>query len=535
MLSVVIADDERGIIELIKNLIDPQIVEVEIVGEAENGVEAYNLIMEKRPDVVITDIRMPGMTGIELIEMVSKAGFMVTFVIISGYRNFTYAQNALKFGAVDYLLKPIKQSDLNNLLVRINEKKGSEIDKEIKVKTIQDQLAMSMDLLRKNTLWDLISGQPEKISNAISMIESKHVFHFETGKFCVAIVKIDSDSETDGVQYPNSSIETIVEKFVRKLRSDSFDADYVCRKTSGYIVFNYSNNLHLSIEQKQKYLYNLLKEDSYKYIFIHITIALGLEVHETRRICHSFKTAEEALHHRIDLECGIVLNYSSIAKEASVTDMNLADADRKKLVKCIENIDIADCMSTIQTLITKYLLNNEGKAFCLYGYCENLLRSIDEIIFHLIDEDISDREKYLEKIENSTTIVHLERVCREYASDILKIYASKKENQENRPIRLVKQYMQEHLGDQISLEDMARLVYLSPVYLSTLFKKETGMTFTNYLIEVRIEQTKKLLKTTSLGIAEIARMVGYKDVKHFSKLFIKLVGIKPVKFRKFYS
>jgi two-component system, response regulator YesN len=534
MLSLIIIDDERGIIELIKNLIDPKRVKVEIVGEAENGVEAYNLILEKHPDVVITDIRMPGMTGIELIEKVSKANLGITFVVISGYRDFDYAQSALKYGAVDYLLKPIKQNDLNNLLVQLGERKENTVAREVKVQSIQEQLAISMDLLRKNTLWDLLSGDQERVHNGLLAIESKTFFHFEPGKFCVALVKIDYTSKSD-VEYPTDSIEVIMGKFIRKLKADCFEAEYVCEKAMGYLVFNYAPGKHLSLEQKQQYLHDLLRSDSYKYVFFDITIALGQEETEAGRIFNSYKTALVALYHRIDLGCGNILNYCTLVKEYPKVEVNLADSAKKKLHKCIENLSKQESMEMIHILITDYLRNNQGKAFGLYRYCQDLLGNIDDILFELMGEHVIELNRYEENIENCTTVASMEQCCQDDVAEILKTFIDKKEKKEYKPIRLIKLYIQEHFGEPVSLEDIAQLVHFSPVYVSTVFKKETGMSFTGYLTDVRMGEAKKLLKTSSFSVAEIARIVGYNDVKHFSKLFIKSVGIKPIEFRKFYS
>jgi two-component system response regulator YesN len=534
MLSLVIVDDERGIIELIKNLIDFTRVNVEVVGEAENGVEAYHLILEKRPDVVITDIRMPGITGIELIAKVNEAGVSVSFVVISGYRDFDYAQNALKFGAVDYLLKPIKQTDLNYLLEHLDQQKASSAAREIEVQSIQEQLEISRNLLRQTTLWDLLSGDPERIRKGLRAMESKTFFHFEPGKFCVALVKIDGDAAT-GMHYPTDSIEVIMGKFLRKLQPDCFETEYVCEKTMGYLVFNYDPGHHAPLEQKLQYLHDVLRSDAYRCVFFDVTVAFGQEVNELSQIAHSAKTALEALHHRIDLGCGCILNYSTLLKEYPAAQAGLADSDQKKLCKYIENPNKPECLNLVHTLIRDYLSNHRGTAFGLYGYCEDLLRYIDDLICNLLEAKSFSPGRYRESIENCATVSGLERVCHDYVSDILDFCVTEKENQDYKPIRLIKQYVREHYAQSIGLEDMARLVHFNPVYVSAVFKKETGMSFTGYLTEIRLKEAKKLLKTTSFNIAEIARIVGYNDVRYFSRLFIKSVGIKPVEYRKFYS
>ena len=121
MLRILVVDDEIGIIQLIKRLIDPAIP-AEVIGEADDGNRAYELMKRIKPDIVITDIRMPGLSGVELVQKAREEGLPCEFILVSGYRDFNYARSAIRYGVLDYLLKPINREDLNQLIMGVYEK-----------------------------------------------------------------------------------------------------------------------------------------------------------------------------------------------------------------------------------------------------------------------------------------------------------------------------------------------------------------------------------------------------------------------------
>ena len=181
MLSVVLADDENKILLLLQKLIDWGSMGYEIVGTANDGLRALELVREKQPDLLITDVRMPGCSGIELIQRAKDLQPNLRFIVISGYRKFEYAQNALKYGVEDYLLKPIKQDDLTGILLRLKDKLGEEAALEFRLKKSgerQQELLMA-------SLADASEHQRSFISHADKR------FHSSEGICFAALVRVD--------------------------------------------------------------------------------------------------------------------------------------------------------------------------------------------------------------------------------------------------------------------------------------------------------------------------------------------------------
>lgn len=195
LLKVLIADDEINIILLIKSLIDRKKTAVEIIGEAGDGITALEMVRRLKPDVVITDIRMPGMSGMDLIRHVREEQIPVEFVIISGYSEFEYARSAIQYGVSDYLLKPIKKDELNDVLAKLESQRASRREQQMQFNLMEDRLASNNGILRKNLLQNLLTGDGKLFGQALEAGKDKDIFDFRGSCFTVAAVKLDSVSD----------------------------------------------------------------------------------------------------------------------------------------------------------------------------------------------------------------------------------------------------------------------------------------------------------------------------------------------------
>ena len=208
LLKVLIADDEINIILLIKSLIDRKKTAVEIIGEAGDGITALEMVRRLKPDVVITDIRMPGMSGMDLIRHVREEQIPVEFVIISGYSEFEYARSAIQYGVSDYLLKPIKKDELNDVLAKLESQRASRREQQMQFNLMEDRLASNNGILRKNLLQNLLTGDGKLFGQTLEAGKDKDIFDFRGSCFTVAAVKLDCVSDSE-YQVPEQAVETI--------------------------------------------------------------------------------------------------------------------------------------------------------------------------------------------------------------------------------------------------------------------------------------------------------------------------------------
>ena len=530
MLSVVIADDERSIVELIKHLLDPQIVETRIIGEAYNGIEAYDLIVKEKPDVAITDIRMPGLTGIELIQRCQCESPHTAFVMISGFQEFSYAQAALQYGAVDYLLKPLKKKNLNETLAKIDREKGMAATHMAKALEESKALSTNTGILRKQSILRLASDQ-KLLPEDLSVFEEASVFNQQAGEYCMGVIKL-ANRIRPNMPVSHDTVDVLLEKISRFMKNECIDVECCCQDSTGILYLHYNEKENPLSEQIRK-LEAEIDADRYQFELLDITVGFGTVESSPNGLVRSFTAARDAVRSRIDMGVGIVLRFDERLHVLPKVVVNPVDIMRMK--HALEQMDEGELCRIIREIFNVWRAEQKKQA-SLYTMAEEILRYIhQELTVNLPECQISDYEESCRKMDQLMFSSALEEVCIQYVRTVIAECNEQKENAISKPVRDICRYLQKNYKEPFSLKNMAKMVTLSPVYVSSIFKKEMGVSISTYFTELRMDKAKELLKTTPMSIAAIAEAVGYQDTRYFSKLFIKTVGIKPMDYRKFYS
>lgn len=527
VLTILIADDERGIVELIKHLIDPQQVETEIVAEAYNGQSAYEQILEKRPDVAITDIRMPGMSGIDLIRRCAEECPETTFVIISGFQEFSYAQAALQYGAADYLLKPLKRTALNETLLRIEREKGAKESQRAQVLERSRTLETNTRLLRRQALAELTQELPDG-SKGTQLFVQDTVFDQRPGQYCIGIVRlIDTLHVNEAVS--TDTADVLMEKIVRCLGSVTLDVEYAYEDDAGILYLHYGER---SVGDLMEILSREIYNANYAYELLDITIACGREIADPRLLGESYRTAVSALHTRMDTGTGAIICYQDSMRESR---RPLTAQEQQRIRSMLGRMDPRSATEVIRELFATWRMN-EQLGTEMYRLATDLIGEIHrEMEADFPECDIPDRSASLKAVRNALFSETLEDICIQYAHRAIEACRMRRDNAISKPVREMCKYMQTHLHEQITLKDLAKLVTLSQVYICNIFKKEMGVSISAYCTNLRMDKAKELLKNTSMSVSAIAEAVGYQDARYFSKQFIRTVGIKPMDYRKFYA
>ena len=412
-LKVVIADDEVRSCQLIQALVNWEEMGMEIAGTANNGIDACEVIEKVCPDILITDIRMPGCSGLELIEKIKKTKPELEIIIISGYAHFEYAQQAIRYGVGYYLLKPINKVELMGILEKLKNKIGERIDSE------QNR----QELLRQAQL-------------------QKSIFEPVSFSMSVGMPVTDTRKLGESVQ---EALKLIPERMV---------------KGSGRLLENLGEPSSLKEE-------NLLE----KYLR-EITIAVEV----------------------------------MSAEQADAAVIYLQNETRK-----IKNIHGYELLELI------------GAAADLFAACVQM------------QERSRNLELFKKQCRECTGTEKLFGCLLDFQRRFIMEMAQKHENDTVRPVRKAKEYIQSHYSEPLTLEGISEVVGLSTAYFSALFKKTEGEGFAKYLINVRIEQAKVLLRETNLPVTEICRRVGYNDLRHFTHTFERATEVKPSVYRKLYG
>lgn len=441
-IKVAIFDDESRICRLIERLIDWESLGLELVGIAHDGIEALKTIETLEPDIVITDIRMPGYEGIELIERSRQLDKRHEFIIISGYSDFEYTKSAIKFGVNDYILKPIKKDELNlalsNLVNKINETKTDSVDGFVKEVFKNYGNIESYEISKPS-----IKSQEKFL---FAYIKNKEKFKGLEFDYCFM------DGNTVLVLTDKLSINKLVDVVLKN-------------NPNSYIYYK-----EIKLEELQEY------------------VIMAKATHNNR-----FTLSEGRLHEIVTLEKN--LNNDKITWDLLIKDQNM-----EGLCSFVEsNLNHENAASTLETLI---------QSFIYYAYPQTFIFQLQEI-FELSDS--------LDEVTS-----RLQSLFSNYEIDEDKM-------------GIAKRYIKQFCHDDLSLDRVSSYLNLSPNYFSTLFRKETGTSFSAYLIKARVEKARHLLLTSKDSISAICTAVGYSDQKYFTRVFNETTGLTPAAYRREYS
>ena len=536
ILGIIIADDEKKICRLLEYLIDWDEIGAKLLGVAYDGLSAFQLIQEKKPDVLLTDIRMPGMDGLQLIEEAKKQNASLKCIIISGYKDFQYAQQGIRYGVRDYLLKPINQDDLTRTLKKlVNETMEQKNSQEARIhleKTIKNYSGEFKRVFLKIVLEQKPEQRPEKVLKEVRKINTSQVID-QTGR-CL-IVKPDIEYK----EFTKEAYHLLIEKTMEILPVE-FASD-----EAELIMEAADEGIFLLLCQKPSDREELIKalnrvkdrvmglQDLFPKLYF--TAIITEPADSCEDLIRQIQRSRISMYNRLLTDAEGVSELKTALPEP-VKDTSLASQISRLLEnrpEAFETDEIKKCLTETKRLMygAKDISGLAVKAGLLqlaYYYLdgfEQLDPSLDKDLaisgFSWMFEHCSTLDQAFELLEE-TLVKTLYEVL-----DHLK-------NREIKPVSYAKHYIEENKGVNIKLEELAKNAGFSYTYFSYLFKKETGKTLTEYIQMVRIETAKKLLVEKERNISEIAELVGYNDIKFFTKQFKKTLGVSPNEYRKMF-
>ncbi len=539
MLRVLIVDDEPDICELIHKLIDWEEMDMVSLGSVQNGIAAMEIILRQKPDIVITDIQMPGMTGLELIEKVTLQKLQTKFIVISGYREFEYAQQAIRFGVEDYLLKPISKKDLNLVLHRISQECGAAMEKQASETAILDELRQKNVILRKNELRQTLTD-PHRAFHG-------ELFSFHPGIFLAVCVHA---SYRNKAELHRSSAQKILENISLRIREEFkntvFDMEHIANDCNSYILLNYASDCPVSYTDRRNTLQRLLHEATTQYQNLRVTFAMGTPVNTVDEIRDAIATAEEGDVLRLYAGTDKVIEQMKLrAGLPDTPECKISTEDIQKLLQLVETMQKDAALKLIRSIYSEFRGVESYSISGLFAATRNtMLRIRSDIVENGLRENLDGEEAqqagiFTEKaihrqLTNCDTVDDLADVFCEYVASEIDYCQNIQSQRLGMPIQIAQEYVRVHIDRQISLEEVSEQAFVSAGYLSTLFKERTGKNFSDYVVETRIDEAKRLLRQPEMSIGEVAQRVGYADARHFSKVFQKVVGVKPTAYRKFY-
>ncbi len=534
MLKVIIADDEKKVANLIYQLVDWESMGLEVAAIINDGEKALEAIEEIRPDIVITDIRMPGYDGIELIRRGKEILPELYFIIISGYSHFEYAQNAIKYGVENYLLKPIKKKELVNTLAKIIDKHTLIQSDNTREKELKTMVRTSREKAKNNFLAEILFNPLGSLdSYDIEEVNKEYYTHFQDGFFVTAIIRPFLEPGEDNEEMRALLLTKIQALVNESLESICFELITIIWEEQIICLINIEDPNFAYVKKQFK----KMKIDiaNLKEIFQKTNVVIGIgEVKDSLSDIYSnIKKAESAILERFHQESSYIIQYKECKQDEHTNLMDFSAKDR--FVSCFETLatdKVIDQLSELKDVFEENTYNSQ----LIYHWYNEL---IDIIIFgvrHQLDGDnLPDSSWFRKQFNSFYTLDDMFSWLKNWITEEFDRYIYIKENRDAKPIRLAKQYINENYNKAISLEDVSFVIGFNPAYFSTMFRKETGEKFIDYLMDIRIQKAKSLLLQTDMKVIDIALEVGYSDAKYFAKLFKRKTGLSPSEFRKLYG
>jgi two-component system response regulator YesN len=538
MLKVIIVDDEPRICRLIENLVEWDELGMQLVGMAHNGVDALALIEAEAPHIIITDVRMPGCDGLELIERAKQENPDLEFILISGYEEFAYAQKAMSFGVKDYLSKPINRDSLTLALKRaqdaVEARKWQRMLEAEYANIHKDEAKIRASFLR-----DLILlGLDELTVAEMEAVNRSYYFHFQSGIFRMVIIQIDPMDpalpKARGIGAQQAAI------LASQLQSTAYEVEIADLSGNFYVLVNYSPEKREKV--RAVFQRSLMEfKSSLAPLGLLVTFGCGTETASLKDLPLSLKTARAAVDERILQGTGQIIVQDK-EPPRSVTDDERFLRLYKKLMKAIELLHVEMVSKAIQDLKQELLKDLAGSSWLSGSALKKLVREIVNAYYIIlrsnnirVEDAEAERAAWEESLDHAYSLDLLfTQLINGITSSLTRI-AEGETKRHAEKIAQAKRYIEEHYMDNITLESLGAYLGFNPSYFSTLFKKETGTSFVEHLARVRMEKAKELLKETDLKIQDICLMVGYSDVRYFRKLFARTTGLSPNEYRKIFA
>lgn len=535
-IKVFLVEDEMVIRRGIKNSIDWEKEGYIFCGEASDGELAYPMIIKEKPDILITDIRMPFMDGLELCKLVKKELPNIKILILSGYDEFDYAKEAIRLGVTEYLLKPISSGKLLEALNGVSESIRRE-------KEDKDLVRKYMEEMRENTEHEKQKFFEQMIAGNLSMADAletgkKYEMNLSAGMYNLLLFRFTLGEEKRKSGELLGEAEYAIEKLTERL-------EYVFefqRGVEGWAFLLMADNEE-QMSERVKELSKDLEEIMKNYSTIAYFGGIGQPVARLRELEESFREAERALAARFTMELNRII---------SVEDIRMAQN-----VDTLDDIEITSFgeIEKTRTMLEKFLNNgaedeiDEFVDVYINELPEENLKSVLMRQYIIMDAYIvmmsfcekiegieGEMQAQSEELKNSMKTIQTLEEIKNYIRMLLKKIIGVRDTISGRRysdiIEIAKdQIRKTYMSDEISLNTIAAEVGMSPSYFSSIFSKEMGKTFVEYLTEIRMDRAKELLMCSSMKTSEIGYEVGYKDPHYFSYIFKKTQNCTPKEFR----
>ncbi|WP_168122528.1 response regulator [Paenibacillus sp. HB172176] len=544
MYKLLIVDDEPTVRLGLGTYFNWSSFGIALMGEADDGDVALEMVEKEQPDLILTDVRMPNLDGLTMAKKVSEKYPHCKIIFVSGHDDADYLKSALKVSAADYIFKPVNLQELTAVIRRVVAEMDNDRAEQLQKRDLLVKLKEGMPLLREKFLLSLLASSASKadLRERVSFLGLNLPLD---GAYWVMVISIDDMAEVMGSRTERDrqllwySVQNISEELI---------GNYL----GGY-VFEFQNGefaciLRAEGDQEQadsaEALFALageIRTNLEKYLKIGVTIGISDQVDELSALSAAYKQAREAADYKWYLGKNRIITMDSLENRDS-EEGRLSRYDwvyNEQLISALKADDEAKLRGILDEIFAD--LNRNRRDGLKYGrnVCLQIVLAAGQILLEISAQssELESSETVLwEALFEKETLEEMRLLIEAYLSAVRERIREKRSGKLANVVERVKAVIGEQYSNgALTVSEIAKAVYLSPTYVSLLFKQDTGQTINEYLTHVRVEKAKELLSDPQYKFYDICYAIGYTDPSYFTKLFKKATGVTPSVYRDQYA
>lgn len=533
MFKVLLVDDEILVREAISKKIEWNKLGFELVGDCENGADAIEFVKTHPVDLVLTDICMPHVDGMELSRFLYENYPNIAIIIFSGYSDFEYAKQAIQYKVSEYILKPVTAKELSEVLERLKIKLDGvrrETQKIDKLQKVYHNYTKNEALIVAKTLSRLVNGTQE-VERSLHELNELGI-EIQGTAFRAVTADIDVYSEwcangSNGLKKESALMSFVVENISNEIVQD-YDAGLVYRDSDNRVCMLLWTDAPQRFREIVTKMCKEIQEQVSMAMNLSISIGIGRYVTSLDELPESYQSAADVLKYRYSKGIGVIIDCEQELKEGNFLELEPKLRDISLALRGNDEKGLNTVLDYIEKWVKdRYVTRNQASAF---------LNQVLRIIYKTVqeaDETFELKETLYSGVAEAYGIEAAMKLIREYTQKAISAMANSGRSSAERQANLAMDYMLKNYGDsELGLNQICEYLNISTSRFSSIFKEATGKTFIEVLTNIRMEKAKQLLRQTTLKNYEIAERVGFSDPHYFSIAFKKTTGMTPKEYSK---
>lgn len=536
MIKLLIVEDEETIRDGIVHMLNWESYQIKISAAVANGVEALEQFQSCPPDLLLTDIRMPKMDGLELIKQAKQYNQSFLPIILSGYNDFNYARQGLVLGVTDYILKPCRPEELLQAILSAKQQWEEQRQNDRTMQHLQHTWSKNRTLAKQQKLIQWMEHRKEGLENHERTIEELEMMlqphHLHVGAVHIEQKALKINYTTQDWDILSFAALNIVQETLRELYKGWIE----CFIYQEHIIWcanaRPDNNQDLLLHYLQQ-----LQSNIKTYLNLTVSIGIGDDVSSIEHIHDSFSQALKMLESRFFKGAGSILIYKSTFVDNNLTNDSILVNEQlhhleDHMIETLQTAQYAKTLDLLEEWLQQLRVMRGGDKPDVHFKVTSFIIELQKLATKQHNSSFEWKTQVINWVEQSPqieTFDELTIIVKKIVQQLIESLAGR--GNMHRTVQAAIDIIQERYAANLSLEQVAKEVFVSNTYLSTLFKQELGINFLDYLHQFRVEKSKPLL-LNQLKVFAVAKMVGYQDERHFSHTFKKWTGLTPSQYQK---